>query len=50
MKPRSDSNYSTAIVLREPDTQIGLIFNIASMGQILSIPLIIIGVIFFKKS
>ena len=36
--------------LREPDSHIGLIFNIASMGQILSIPLIIIGFIFFKKS
>ena len=36
--------------LREPDSHIGLIFNIASMGQILSIPLIIIGIIFFKKS
>jgi len=36
--------------LREPDSHIGLIFNIASMGQILSIPLIIMGVIFFKKS
>ena len=36
--------------LREPDSHIGLIFNIASMGQILSIPLIIIGVILFKKS
>ena len=36
--------------LREPDSHIGLIFNFASMGQILSIPLIIIGVIFFKKS
>jgi len=36
--------------LREPDSHIGLIFNIASMGQILSIPLIIIGVFFFKKS
>ena len=36
--------------LREPDTHIGLIFNIASMGQILSIPLLIIGIIFFKKS
>ncbi len=35
--------------LREPDTQIGLIFNIASMGQILSIPLLIIGIMFFKK-
>ena len=36
--------------LREPDSQIGLIFNIASMGQILSIPLLIIGIMFFKKS
>ena len=36
--------------LREPDSHIGLIFNIVSMGQILSIPLIVIGFIFFKKS
>ena len=36
--------------LREPDSHIGLIFNFASMGQILSIPLIIMGVILFKKS
>jgi len=36
--------------LREPDDHIGLIFNIASMGQILSIPLLIIGIMFFKKS
>ena len=35
---------------REPDIHIGLIFNIASMGQILSIPLLIIGIMFFKKS
>ncbi len=35
---------------REPDSHIGLIFNIASMGQILSIPLLIIGILFFKKS
>ena len=35
---------------REPDSHIGLIFNIASMGQILSIPLLIIGIMFFKKS
>ena len=35
--------------LREPDSHIGLIFNIASMGQILSIPLLIIGIMFFKK-
>ena len=36
--------------LREPDSHIGLIFNIFSMGQILSIPLLIIGIMFFKKS
>ena len=36
--------------LREPDSHIGLIFNIASMGQILSIPLLIIGILIFKKS
>ena len=36
--------------LREPDSHIGLVFNIASMGQILSIPLIILGIMFFKKS
>ena len=36
--------------LREPDSHIGLIFNIATMGQILSIPLLIIGIMFFKKS
>ena len=35
--------------LREPDSHIGLIFNIVSMGQILSIPLLIIGIMFFKK-
>ena len=35
---------------REPDSHIGLIFNIASMGQILSFPLLIIGIMFFKKS
>tara|TARA_Y100001970_G_scaffold284029_1_gene400539 strand:- start:948 stop:1724 length:777 start_codon:yes stop_codon:yes gene_type:complete len=36
--------------LREPDSQIGLILNYFSMGQILSIPLIIFGlVIYFKK-
>jgi len=36
--------------LREPDIHIGLILNIASMGQILSIPLLIIGIMIFKKS
>ena len=36
--------------LREPDSHIGLIFNIVSMGQILSIPLLIIGIMLFKKS
>ena len=36
--------------LREPDSHIGLILNIATMGQILSIPLLIIGIMIFKKS
>jgi len=36
--------------LREPDAHIGLIFNSITMGQLLSIPLIILGVgIYFKK-
>jgi len=36
--------------LRQPDSQIGLILNIATMGQILSIPLLIIGFMILKKS
>ena len=36
--------------IREPDSQIGLIFNFVSMGQILSIPLLIIGYMIYKKS
>ena len=36
--------------LREPDSHIGLILNTVSMGQILSIPLLIIGIMIFKKS
>ena len=36
--------------LREPDAHIGLIFNSVTMGQLLSVPLIIIGVgIYLKK-
>ncbi len=34
---------------REPDSQLGLILLNLSMGQLLSIPMIIIGVVFFKK-
>jgi phosphatidylglycerol:prolipoprotein diacylglycerol transferase len=35
--------------LREPDVHIGLIFNSITMGQLLSVPLVIIGVgIYFK--
>ena len=35
--------------LREPDAHIGLIFNSITMGQLLSVPLVIIGVgIYFK--
>ena len=35
--------------LREPDPQIGLFVEIFSMGQLLSIPLIIIGIIIYIK-
>ena len=35
--------------LREPDSHIGLIFNFVSMGQLLSIPLFIIGILIYKK-
>jgi len=35
--------------LREPDQQIGLYYNLISMGQILSIPLIIIGIMIIKN-
>ena len=36
--------------LREPDAHIGLIFNLITMGQLLSVPLVIIGVgIYLKK-
>ena len=36
--------------LREPDAHIGLIFNSVTMGQLLSVPLIILGVgIYLKK-
>ena len=36
--------------LREPDSHMGLLFNSITMGQLLSIPLIILGVgIYFKK-
>ncbi len=33
--------------LREPDTQLGLIFNFITMGQLLSIPLILAGIIIY---
>ena len=35
--------------LREPDGHIGLIFNLITMGQLLSIPLVIIGVGIYTK-
>ena len=35
--------------LREPDVHIGLIFNFLSLGQLLSIPLIFIGIIILWK-
>ncbi len=36
--------------LREPDSQIGLLLNFISMGQILSIPFFIFGIILIKKN
>ncbi len=36
--------------LREPDSHLGLILNIVTMGQILSLPLIIFGIIFMLKN
>ena len=36
--------------VREPDAHLGMIYNIATMGQILSIPLIVIGACFIYKS
>jgi len=35
---------------REPDSQLGYIFNYLTMGQLLSFPLFIIGIIIFFKS
>ena len=36
--------------LREPDVHIGLVFNSITMGQLLSVPLIILGIgIYLKK-
>ena len=39
----------SAEFLREPDSHIGLIFNFISMGQLLSIPFLIIGILIYKK-
>ena len=36
--------------LREPDVHIGLLFNFLTMGQVLSIPLLLFGILIFKKS
>ena len=36
--------------LREPDAHIGLIFNSITMGQLLSIPLVIIGLGIYLKT
>lgn len=35
---------------REPDTQLGYIFDFLTMGQLLSLPLLIVGIIIFLKS
>ena len=41
-----------AEIFREPDLQVGYIFNIISMGTLLSILMVIIGIIlfYFKKN
>ena len=36
-------------LLREPDSHIGLFFDYISMGQILSLPLIFLGVVIYIK-
>ena len=36
--------------MREPDLHLGLFFNFISMGQILSIPLFILGIILLRKN
>ena len=36
--------------LREPDSQIGLIFNSFTLGQFLCIPFIIVGILIYKKN
>ena len=35
---------------REPDQQIGLFFGVATLGQILSVPVIVLGVVFVQNS
>ena len=35
---------------REPDAQIGLVWGIVTLGQLLSIPIIVLGVFFIQKS
>ena len=36
--------------LREPDSQIGLLLNFISMGQILCLPFFIFGIVLIKKN
>ena len=35
---------------REPDQQIGLFLGVATLGQILSIPIIVLGVVFVQTA
>jgi len=35
---------------REPDEQIGLVLEVATLGQLLSVPIVILGVVFVKSS
>jgi phosphatidylglycerol:prolipoprotein diacylglycerol transferase len=36
--------------VREPDAHLGTLYGIATMGQLLSLPLIIIGVWFIRRA
>ena len=39
-----------AEMFREPDVQVGFIFNILTLGQILSIPILLLGIFFIASS
>ena len=35
---------------REPDEQIGLVVGVATLGQLLSVPIVVLGVFFIKRA